>query len=202
MIVTDIIRQKRGLYDIECDGEIIGQLDRATINRLGIAPGREVDAGELLEAAEALARKNALDRALGMVARREVCRKMVTAKLAPEYGEQIASDTADRLEQLGLLSDRRYAEMLAENLYFVRRFYYRRVCFELRAKGIDPELAEQVAAELAPDEHEALRELLEHSRSFDLSDEKSRRRAFAALTRYGYSSSAISRALRSDDYWE
>ena len=202
MTVSDVRRCARGLYEIECDGEVLGLLDRATVNRLGITPGRDVDSEELTDAIDALARKRALDRALGMVARREVCRAMVIKKLAPEFGGDIASDTADRLEELGLLSDKRYARMLADDLYTFRHFYYRRVVFELRQKGVDAELAEEAARELAPDEHEALRDIIENTRLVDLSDEKSRRRAFATLSRYGYSSSAISQALHSDDYYE
>jgi regulatory protein len=70
------------------------------------------------------------------------------------------------------------------------------VRWELTRRGIERELAEQIAEENAPDPGQAIRRLLETKYARSLGDEKGRRRTVAALQRLGYRWEDIKGALR------
>ncbi len=100
------------------------------------------------------------------------------------------------MEELGLVNDAQYARNLAEELLQRKRFAARRAEYELLQQGIDRALAQEMVEELAPEPEESLRFLLERKYQRSLSDEKGRRRVFAALQRLGYSGEDIRTALR------
>ena len=84
---------------------------------------------------------------------------------------------------------------MAEELLQRKRFAARRAEYELLQKGIDRALAQEIVEELAPEPEESLRFLLERKYQRSLSDEKGRRRVFAALQRLGYSITTMVRSL-------
>ena len=103
------------------------------------------------------------------------------------------------MEEIGLLDDAAYAKNLARTLFERKKYGFRRVQQELRLKGISPEIAEQVLVEFAPeDAAEVIRKLLERKYSSYAQDEKVKRRAVAAMLRFGYQNDDIRRAMREE----
>ena len=143
--------------------------------------------------------KALMERAGRILALREHGRAELRAKLAQPYKGTAPSDdlietVLDRLEELNLLNDERYAVLAAAQLARkglsaagIRR--------ELLARGVD---REAIDTALPPDEDDAERlEVLlrqpAHTRK--LADEKGRRSVFQAMLRKGYEPDAIRKAI-------
>lgn len=138
--------------------------------------------------------RRALNKGLRIVARREVCRYMIIDHLRDEFGGEIAESAADEIVRLGLVDDSRYARLYAHQL-FDKGFYIRRVVYELRGKGVDSSLARETAANLAPDQEEAITQLINGRLRVDLSDSKSIRRVMSTLDRYGYDGEVVRKLI-------
>ena len=138
----------------------------------------------------------AQEKALYLLEHRSHSKKELADKISRTAGREAAERAAERMEELGLVNDAQYARNLAEELLQRKRFAARRAEYELLQKGIDRALAQEIVEELAPEPEESLRFLLERKYQRSLSDEKGRRRVFAALQRLGYSGEDIRTALR------
>jgi regulatory protein len=98
------------------------------------------------------------ERALRLLARREHSRAELGRKLAAHAnpGDDLESLLED-LSRRKLLSDERYAESRAHSLS--RKYGAARLAHELRAKGLDKELAEQASRTARATEVERAREV-------------------------------------------
>jgi len=85
------------------------------------------------------------DRALRFLAQREHSRAELSRKLAPHAdSEGELQALLDTLVERKLLSDERYAD--ARSHLLSRKFGSSRIFHDLKARGVDPELAKQTAA--------------------------------------------------------
>lgn len=105
---------------------------------LGDVPTPAVDADALRQ------------KALRLLARREHSRKELARKLAPGAEAESLDALLARLEELGLLSDRRFAESYVRS--HAGRFGIARLRYDLSTKGIAAELADQALASLVEGE--------------------------------------------------
>lgn len=196
--ITAIERSSKGLYAVMADGEQAALLDSHILEQADdLAVGFELTAERLEELQLLSDCRRARAKALNLAAGRELCRAGVIRKLSDAgYCEEACRYAADSLEELGLVNDERYAEMLAEELYSAKRYAERRVAAELTQRGIEKALAAETAARLAPDAAEALDDLLTGRLARQTDTEAGRRRTANTLLRYGYSSSDVRSAMR------
>lgn len=195
LLITEIRREGRR-YAVVCGEEITVTLDSDTLDSSGLEPGDEVEETRLMELADRSAYKQARDRALYTVGRKEICREGLIRQLTRgECSREVASRVADEMVELGFINDVRYANMLAEYLYREKRYGSRRVIMELTSKGIDRELAAAAAEENAADPEEALDSLLDSRFGRELDTAAGVRRAMNNLLRYGYSPGDIRSAI-------
>jgi len=107
-----------------------------------------------------------------------------------------AAAVCDKLEDLGLLDDERYARTYAAELVRNKHLSARGVRTALLQKGVRRDIVSLVVEDLSIDPVESIRELLRTKyRTRDLSDPAQKRRTINALQRLGYTYSDISRAL-------
>lgn len=107
-----------------------------------------------------------------------------------------ASRICDRLEELHLLDDHRFAENYARELVRNKHMSARGISQKLAEKGISRDLIQVILEDLDLDPQEGIMELLRTKfRSRNLEDEKQKRRTVAALARLGYNQSDIYRAI-------
>lgn len=202
MKITDAAPRRRRLHQLFLDGEPAVKIDTETWLLSGLSVGDEIDDGTLHALLEKSAKHRAEEKALFLLEHRAHSKKELTEKIArAEYDRDAAAKAADRMEELGLLDDEAYARSLARELFERKKFGARRVKQELRQKGIDEETAAAVLAEFAPEPdgaRDAIREIVEKKYPAAFGDEKVRRRAVAALQRYGYSFEDIMAVLRAD----
>ena len=138
------------------------------------------------------------ERALRLLARREHSRAELGRKLAAHVGP--ADDLEALLEDLSRreqLSDERYAEARAHVMS--RKFGAARIAHELRAKGLDKELAERTAAAARATEVERARAVwLRKFRTAPATREE-RARQMRFLQARGFSFDAIRAVVREAD---
>ena len=194
MTITAIEPRKKGLCALYIDGEFAVKLDTETVLAHRFDVGREITDEELHACLIASDQKRCKDKAMWLISYRDHSRKELIEKLRRDYSAESAEAAVSRLEELGLLDDGRYARRCAADLMNLKHLSDRGIRQKLREKGIDRDLIGEVMEELEVDEDVHIREIIEKKYP-DLSDEKTRRRAVAALTRMGYSYSDIKSVL-------
>ena len=138
------------------------------------------------------------ERALRLLARREHSRSELGRKLAAHVGpEDDLEALLDELSKRKHLSDERYAESRAHALS--RKFGAARIANELRAKGLDKELAQRAAAAARTTEVERARAVwLRKFRTAPVTREE-RARQMRFLQSRGFSFDAIRAVVRGAD---
>lgn len=196
MLLSAIEPRKRGFSVLYLeDGSSLRLLTELVLTEK-LRPGQELDEERLEELQRLSQMKRAGEKALTLLEYRAYSKKELEEKLSRESGWEAASMAADRMEELGLLNDEEYARRLAEELFTRKGFSESRVLLELCRRGVDKELAGEIAGELSPPPEESLRELVQRKYIRYLGDEKGRRRAVAALQRLGYRYEDIRGVLR------
>lgn len=194
-------RRKR-LTQLYLDGEAGVKIDTETFLRSGLKPGDQLSQQELEKLVQASDAHRAGEKALYLLEHRNHSKKELEDKIArTAASREAARAAAERMEQLGLIDDEAYARNLAKELFTRKRYGVMRVRQELRLKGIDGELIDQLLEEYGGEEKslENIRAVLEKKYPGWQEDEKIRRRAFAALQRLGYSYSLIRQGMKQED---
>ena len=138
--------------------------------------------------------ESAKKRALRLLERRDYSRKELIVKLT-EKGEPLedAEAVADRMIELGVISDERYSRMLVRH-YAAKGYGTCRIKQELYRHGIHTDLWEEAMEELPPppSQDEIIDKLLRSKLRSSEPDQKEIKKATDALLRRGFSWSEIS----------
>ncbi len=186
MQITEIEKNKGSRYTIYVDGEYWYILDYELIVLNGLRVGTECDEEFLEELKEQAQRRKARERAFYLLEYRDHTRKELVTKLLKSVPSEIAEQTADRMEELGYLDDRKYAEKYAILLIEQKKLSRQAALYKLQQKGIARALAEEVLEELEIDPCEQLRALIEQRYERYLVDRKGVQKTVNALMRLGY----------------
>lgn len=200
MIVTDIQEKKKGMSAIYIDGEYAMMLDTFTLAHEGIKIGTEIDDDVLYEIIKASNLSRAKEKALHLLEYRSRSRNELVEKVKSLYGEEAAEAAADRMVQLGLVDDERFARDYAEELFMKKKFAPKRVEYELSRKGIDREIIDVVVEELSPNPEDQIRLLLDTKYRNKITDQNSYRKTANSLAALGYSYYDINSVL--SEYYE
>ncbi len=194
---------------IHIDGEYLLTVDEDFWFSSGYVSGDEIDDGGLVAFKEAAGSRLAFNSAMFSLDMRDHSEKEIRQKLSRKYDEQSVDTAVEKLLDLGLVNDRRYAELLARELFERKRYGKNRVRSELYRKGIASEIVNEVLEEYEnenePDNVQTIVDIIRKKYYNKLIDEKSRQKVVAALVRLGYSFSDIRQAMRefsSDEIYE
>ena len=185
MKITDIRPRRKGLSAVYIDGEYALSLDTQTLLEHRIDIGREFDDEELHDLIESSNERRAKEKALWLISYRSHSKKELRDKISRTCDRQSAEKAVERMEELGLVNDRDYAERCAQTLIFTKHMSKRGAAMELRRKGIESEIIDEVLGDIEVDEREQIQAVIERKYP-KIGDEKIRRRAVAALQRLGY----------------
>ena len=141
--------------------------------------------------------RRARERALYLLDYKDYSYILMFKKLSENYPEQICYEVCDRLAELGVINDRRFAEGLARKYMEVKGFGRFRAVQEMRLKGLSKELIEEALAPYSDTEstRERLRELIEKKYRRRLESEDGVKKVKNALVRQGYSYADINAVL-------
>ena len=205
MELTAAEPRRRGLVQLFLDGEAAVKLDAQVFLQSGLKPGDQVSDQELFELIQASDARRAQEKALYLLEYRNYSKRELTEKIArTAASREAAQAAAGRMEELGLIDDRRFGEDYAKELFSRKGYGARRAAQELRRKGLDQELVQELVEKYGGPEQsgENIRRVLEKKYPGWQADEKVRRRAFAALQRLGYSYQEVREAMGQGEDWE
>ena len=194
---------------ISIDGEYLLTVDEDFWFSCGYVSGDEIDDGDLAAFKEAAGSRLAFNSAMYSLDMRDHSEREMRQKLLRKYDAQSVDSAVTKLVDLGLINDRRYAELLVRELFERKKYGKSRVKSELFRRGIDSDIINEVIDEYEEenetDNVEKIVDIIRKKYYNKLVDEKSRQRVVAALVRLGYSFSDIRQAMRefsSDEFFE
>lgn len=194
---------------LSLDGEYIATVNADYWFTCGIKSGSEVTPEQLEELLTESARRKMMNKALDLLSMRDYSRWELSDKLVTKAWEkkeqkdmdlgslkQQASDICDRLEELGLLNEERFARSYVDELIRRKHLSKSGLKTALIQKGVQRDIIETVLEEVDVDPVEQIRELLATKfKNRDLSDEKQKTRTVNALLRLGYRYNEIHAAM-------
>lgn len=203
MEVTAIKQRRKGLSQLFIDGEPAVKIDTQVVLRTGLREGVQLSDEQLRELIQDSEKYRASEKALYLLEFRNHSQKELQDKIKRSgISQEAAKEAAEKMEEIGLLDDAAYARNLARTLFERKKYGMRRVQQELKLKGISPEIIEQVLAEFEPEDvSSVIRELLERKYPAYGEDEKVKKRAVAAMLRFGYQYDDIRRAMQ-EELWD
>lgn len=159
--------------------------------------GERLEAGELTldEAAE-----HARETVLRILTAAPKSRSEIERSLARKgYPDEVVAPLLDRFDEVGLVDDAAYAELIVRTRHAERGLARRAIAAELRRRGIEDEVAADALEQIDPDDErtaaaELARKHVARTRGQDR--EKRVRRAVAALARKGHGPSVAFAAVR------
>ncbi|MEE1066447.1 MAG: regulatory protein RecX [Acutalibacteraceae bacterium] len=194
---------------IHIDGEYLLTVDEDFWFSSGYISGDEIDDGDLAAFKEAAGSRLAFNSAMFSLDLRDHSERELRTKLSRKYDENSVNTAMEKLIDLGLVNDRRYAELLVRELYERKKYGRNRVKNELYKRGIDSEIINEVIEEYEneseQDNIQTIVDIIRKKYYNKLIDEKSRQKVVAALVRLGYSFSDIRQAMSefsSDEFYE
>ncbi|MCR4563634.1 MAG: recombination regulator RecX [Clostridiales bacterium] len=157
---------------------------------------KDIDEEELAALDGAVSFRRAFNAGMNLLSYRAHGKKELVNKLVAKKHDRASAEKAvERLEELKLINDLDYAEMMVRHLE-KKGCSEKRIMQELLLKGIDRDTAETALLSLDKNPHKRIIELLENKYGKYLGDEKGRKKVFNAFLRLGYSYSEINSALR------
>lgn len=168
---------------------------QSMIYEFHLKKGMEIPPSALEEVLHENLYRKAKERALYLLDKREYGYAELFHKLEENYDEDICYRVCNKLAELHLIDDRRYAARLAEYYSCTKKFGKYRAKQEIMRRGISSSLAEEALAEYEDGAVERLREVVERKYERYLTDRKGAEKVKAALVRQGYSFSEIKEVL-------
>ena len=201
MVITQVRSTKRGRISVYVDDEYLFAVESEAWYRSGLKEEQSVDEAQLNELLSDSRRMEAKRKALNMLSARDYSQAELVSRIAQKTGIESAEAAADRMCELGLINDDRYAFNCAQQ-YYQKGYARRRIRFELQKRKLSDDTVEQALEQLdfSDDEQRSL-QLIER-RFGSLLDEATKRKAVSYLERCGYDYSAISYAVRHLSYVE
>lgn len=206
------ITAKSGRKDkihIYIDGEYLLTVDEIFWFSCGLVSGDEINEEELTAFEEAAGSRRAFNSALNSLDYRDHSEKEIRAKLLLKHDADYVDEAVEKLIELDLVNDERYAENYARELFERKKFGKMRIKSELRAKGISADIANAAVEELfeeeEPDNVQRIVDIIGKRYYNRMNDEVGRKKVFSALQRMGYSFSDIREAMSEfsdDEYYE
>lgn len=167
------------------------------VSDLRLAAGMTLTEEQWAQVTYACDLRRARERALYLLDYKDYSYIMMFKKLSENYPEQICYEVCDRLAELGVINDHRFAEGLARRYMEVKGFGRYRAVQEMRQKGLSKELIEEALAPYSDSEstRERLRQLIEKKYRRRLDSEDGVKKVKNALVRQGYSYADINAVL-------
>ncbi len=200
--ITAIQRQKRNphRYSIFVDGDFALGVDEQVMADLGLRPEQSVNTEPVEWRAAEERMSQARAAAMRLLEYRPRSRGELTRRLHQrDFDSQTISRVMDRLVELDLVNDERFARQMVQSLTRSRNLGKQAIFEKLRRAGISRELAEAVIEqELADyDESQPAQQAAEKylPRLADIEPAAQRRRLYGYLRRRGFSYEVIQQVM-------
>ena len=204
MTITAIKPKRKGLSELYIDGELAVTLDTETLLAHRVDVGTDIDDEKLKKLIESSDIKRAKNKAMWLVSYRDYSKRELIDKVKKDSSLSAATLAVERLEELSLVNDERYAARYASDLIKLKRYSKSGAIRKLIEKGIDKELAHDAVDSVECDTDENIRAIIDKKYAKYLFDEKGKRRCVNGLLKLGYSyhdiKSVLNQYTDTDDY--
>ncbi len=194
---------------IHIDGEYLLTVDEDFWFSSGFVSGDEIDDGDLAAFREAAGSRLAFNSAMFSLDLRDHSEREMRNKLSRKFDENSVNEAVEKLLDLGLVNDRRYAENFTRELFERKKYGKNRIKNELFRRGVASDIINDVIEDYEnendTDNVKTIVDIIRKKYYNKLVDEKSRQKVVAALVRLGYSFSDIRQAMSefsSDEFFE
>ncbi len=199
--ITDIAQQKNRAdrYSISVDGKYAFPMSANGLLASGLYMGQELTEAELEEVKTYSEQSKAYDQALNFISLRKRSRREVADYLKRKtYEAQTIDRTLLRLTELKFIDDSDFAQSWVRDRQQLKPRSKRVLEQELRQKGIDREIVEQVLADLSDEEELAtIRQLA--SKKLTQAKYQDQQKLINYLVGQGFTYSLVKRALTEED---
>lgn len=202
MIVTDVSPFKGSMMCVELSGGGLAQemriyIHSEIIRKYNVTKGMEISEEEADRLIYENDLRRARERALYLMESRDHSYRELFDKLEKNYSEDICFEVCNRLAEIGVINDRRYAEKLCRQLFEVKKLGRYRVKQEMRLRGLGAEIIEEAMENFSEEDEpfERLEKLVEQKYERYLTDRKGVEKVKNALARKGYSFGEIKEVL-------
>lgn len=195
--ITDIARQKRvkTRFSVFIDGEFVCGLDEVTVAAARLSIGDEITEDELKKLVFSSEVNCAFERAVSYLSSVPRARKEVYMYLIGKgYEKSIVIEVLNKLDSYRYIDDRAYAELYIKSKS--KKYGNFRIAAELRQKGVDGKIVDELLDDTDEDAVEVARKYLKSHRGADVQKLK------RFLASRGYSWDAVSDAVSelADDF--
>ena len=195
MIITQIQQTKRGRISVYVDGEFVFAVEQLAWQQCSLHQNDEVTEQQLTSLLESSNKLEAKRRALDLLSMRDYTSDTLTKKLAQKTDSSSAKQAVERMQELGLVDDEKYAVRYSQQL-FDKGYGKRRILFELQKRRLPADAVSAALEQLDfSDDNQRALDIL--CRKFEvIKTEAEKRRAFSFLERCGYNYSDINYAIK------
>lgn len=194
--ILNIEKYKGNTYCVEIEGEDNIYLHSSIISEYHLKSEMIIPQSALEEIIFQNDFRKAKERALYLLDYRDHSYKELYDKLRRNYSPDICEAVMEKMIEIGVIDDRKYAERYARYLFEVKRAGKYKARAEMLKKGIDKEIVDEFLEEYEEDTQERLKELVEKKYARYLTDEKGVQKVFNALVRYGYNYSDVREVIK------
>ena len=198
-----IITVQNLIRDNQKDGKVIAELDDGTKIRIStsqvadfnIFVGRELSSDELSELFDAVGASKSKAQAIRILGNRRFSASEIKKRLIKKGdNEEIAEQTVIWLEEIGLVNDYEYANLLVKH-YITKSYGIARIRDEFFKRGIPREIWDEVLESIDEEEvQDSITSLLRKKLGTDF-DRLDIKRAQDALIRRGYTYEQVNSAI-------
>ncbi|MCC8068430.1 MAG: recombination regulator RecX [Ruminococcus sp.] len=195
MLIYSIVKYKGNTYEISLGNDEKVYINGEIILQYGLKTNMEISVERLNEVIHADTFRKAKERALYLLDYKDYSYVQLYEKLEANYPQDICLEVLSNLVNIGIIDDNRYAKNLAERLILGKKYGSYRAIKELKLKGIDDDLAQEIVSKYEDTELERLESLINGKYARYLNDDKGINKVKNALVRLGYSYDIINQVL-------
>lgn len=155
--------------------------------RSGYSEGQEISDDELASLKGEAGFRSAYEKGLKYLSMRGYSEKELYNKLKINFGDEAATRAIDKINSFGYLNDEEYCREYTEYLFKVKKYDIKRISYELKNKGIDPETIDNTLKILDNEPIQRIIDMLRTKYEKNLETEKERKRLVNRFIRMGYS---------------
>lgn len=195
MNIINIGKKKGNYYSIYLNNNFIGFFHIETIKYFKIKDGESYDDLHIESFRHEGEIKYAKDRALFLLSYRDYSTKELIQKLQKNVPMEIAEITAERMKELNLIDDKRFAKNLANKLILNKGRGVKRVLYEMELKGVEKEDALEAIDSIKFNSIDQISKTIRKKYMDKLSDYKSKNKVIAVFLRKGHFYNDIKSAI-------
>lgn len=195
--VTDITKTKKGFNALFAGDEFLFSVDDVVLYQNNIQIGSCLSQQELACITKQSMNAKAVDKCYTLLSFRMHSKKELYDKLCRNFDTDTARYAVDKMEELDLVDDYRFALLKAEYLLNVKKYSFSNIKLKLLSLGVDKNIIESVLLNFRPDNQiEDIVHLLKTKYSSKLSNPQ---KVIASLMRKGFKYGEIKQAMEQLD---